>query len=89
MKKGDKSSLNKYIALGLSGAVVFAAIVFLTTLAGLLFNLFPETLSLISDIYGWIGYDVTWFGLILGTIYGFIDGFIVFFVAGLLYKRFK
>lgn len=89
MKKDMKKKLDDSISFGFVGGILFGAIIFLMTLLGILFNFFPETLSLVSDWYGLIGYDVTPIGMLLGLIYGFIDGFILFFLSYLLYKRFK
>jgi len=85
VRKGDKR-INA-LSLGVAGGILGGAIILLTTLAGLLFGGFPEFLSLIADIYGFGAYDVTWFGVILGGIYGFIDCFIFFWLLGLLYNR--
>lgn len=85
MKKGDRR-INA-MTLGIAGGILGGVIILLSTLAGFLFKIFPEFLSLISDIYGFAGYDVTWFGVILGGIYGFIDCFIFFWLLGLLYNR--
>ncbi len=89
MKKEMKKKLNDCLSFGFVGGIVFGAIIFLMTLSGILFNLFPETLSLVADWYGLLGYDVTPLGMLLGLIYGFIDGFILFFVIYFLYKRLK
>ena len=75
--------------LGFAGGILIGAIIFLMTLSGILFNLYPQMLSIISDAYGWLGYDVTPFGMVLGAIYGFIDGFIFFFLLGILYNRMR
>ena len=77
------------VNLGFAGGILGGAIVLLMTLAGILFRALPETLSLVADIYGWIGYDVTIFGSILGAIYGFIDCFIFFWLLALLYNRMR
>lgn len=87
MKKGSGKSKINPIRLGFAGGILGGVIILLMTLSGLLFNSFPEFLSLIADIYGFAGYDVTWFGVILGGIYGFIDCFIFFCLFGLLYNR--
>ncbi len=86
MVKRGKKKINA-TNLGFAGGILGGAIILLTTLGGILFNLYPEFLSLIADLYGFIGYDVTWFGVILGGIYGFIDCFIFFWLLGVLYNR--
>jgi len=84
-KKGGLHEVN----FGLAGGIISGACIFLMTLAYLLFGVFPESLSLVQDFYGILGYDVTWFGLFLGTIYGFIDGFILLWVFALIYNRLR
>lgn len=88
MKRRETKGLNA-INLGFAGGILGGAIVLLTTLCGVIFpKLFTGFLNLIiQDIYGFIGYDVTWFGVILGGIYGFIDCFIFFWLLALLYNR--
>lgn len=73
--------------LGVAAGILGGAYILLMTFSGILFNWYPQTLSLIADWYGLIGYDVTIFGAILGTVYGFIDCFIFFWLLGLLYNR--
>ena len=84
-KRGDKR-INA-ITFGLAGGILGGAIILLSTLAGVLFSAFPQFLSLIADFYGFGGYDVTWFGVILGGVYAFIDCFIFFWLLGILYNR--
>ena len=86
MKKRGNPKINA-LNLGFAGGILGGAILLLMTLAGLLFKAFPEILSLMADIYGFAGYDITWFGVILGGIYGFIDCFIFFWLLALLYNR--
>ncbi|MCA9487794.1 MAG: hypothetical protein KC516_02420 [Nanoarchaeota archaeon] len=88
-KKRRRSSGNKVNAVnfGYAGGIFFGAVILLMTLAGIIFRLFPETLSLVADWYGWLGYDVTIFGAILGAIYGFIDGFVFLWIVAKLYNR--
>lgn len=77
------------VNLGFAGGILGGAIILLMTLSGVFFRSFPESLSLVVDIYGWIGYDVTIFGAILGAIYGFIDCFIFFWLLVLLYNKMR
>ena len=87
MKKRRNAKGLNAVNLGFAGGILGGAIVLLTTICGILFNKYPEFLSLIADIYGILRYDVTWFGAILGGIYGFIDCFIFFWLLALLYNR--
>jgi len=84
VKKYQKlDSLN----FGFSGGIVFGACILILTFLGITTTLFPQTLSLIADMYGWIGYDITPFGIVLGTIYGFIGGFVCFWLIALIYNK--
>jgi len=75
------------INLGVAAGILGGTVLLLTTMAGILFRAFPEFLSLMQDIYGFAGYDITWFGVVLGGIYGFVDCFIFFWLLALLYNR--
>jgi len=88
-RKDPKIRYFNEVNFGISGGIISGACIFLMTLGYLLFGFFPESLSLVQDIYGKLGYDVNWFGLFLGAIYGFIDGFIIFWVFSLIYNRLR
>ncbi|MBT4376844.1 hypothetical protein HOD29_05725 [archaeon] len=89
MKKDKRKEMKlNPIKLGFAGGVIFGACAFLMTVAGILFNLYPELISIIADYYGFLGYDMTFFGALLGGVYAFIDGFIFFWLLGWLYNRF-
>jgi hypothetical protein len=78
--------------LGLAGGIIFAVCIFLITLCGILFNWFSIPLNTMIGSYGFLGkfgYDISVFGLLLGTIYGFIEGFLFFWVLGGLYNRLR
>jgi len=94
IKRGTKFLENKINAfgLGLAGGILVGACVLLMTLCGILFNWFSVPLNLMVGSYGFLGrlsYDVSIFGLFVGTIYSFIEGFIFFWILGLLYNRLK
>jgi len=71
---------------GIAGGLLFAIIFFLVTLSGRLFGSFGEVLNVLLGIYGNLGYDVTYFGIIIGTVYGFITGFVLFYLYSWLHK---
>ena len=74
---------------GLAGGKICALVVFLTTLAGL-YNIlggFPMWNLFIFDIYGKLGFSISWGGAILGAIYSFIDGFILTVLFAWIYNR--
>ena len=73
----------------LAAAIVIAAIVFLTTLMSIwgFFGTFPLITAIITEIYGTVGYSVTFLGALLGAIYTFIDTFIITFIFAWLYNK--
>lgn len=80
------------LGLGLAGGILVGACIFLITLCGILFNWFSIPLNTMIGSYGFLGrlgYDVSLFGLLIGTIYGFIEGFVFFLVLGSLYNRLR
>ena len=89
MAKKQKS--HKLIAwkFALAAAIVVAAIIFITTIMSIwgIFGSFPMLTSLISDIYGPVGYSVTFLGAIIGAIFSFIDTFIITFIFAWLYNK--
>jgi len=78
------------VKFGLAGGILTALCVATTTLAGIYgwMGGFSMWNSIIIDIYGNLGYNITWAGLLLGAIYGFIDGFIATWIFALIYNKF-
>ena len=76
------------LKFGWAGGKVTGLMVALTTIAGIygIMGGFPLFNGLIADIYGTLGYTVSWLGVLLGAIYGFIDGFIFFGLMAWLYN---
>ena len=75
--------------LGIAGGKVCALVVFLTTLAGL-YNILgglPMLNLFLLDIYGKLGFNLSWGGAILGAIYSFVDGFILTALFAWIYNR--
>ncbi len=95
VKKSDRSSrvsrkkvfakLNS-VKLGLAGGIIFAVCVLATTIVGMYLGKFPQWIGMLLDIYGFLGYTVNWFGAVLGAVYGFVDGFVFFWLLGVLYN---
>jgi hypothetical protein len=84
MKKRDPKETSA-LSTGIFLAIIFLAI----SLLGKFLNLFPETINLLMDLYGGIGYDLTYFGILLGIVYGFITGFILCWFYNLIYTKLK
>jgi len=74
------------VRFGVACGVIAAIIVALTTIAGI-FGAVPNWIRLLTDCYGFVGYNTSAIGVILGAIYAFIDGFIIAGVFALLYNR--
>jgi len=74
------------LKFGLAGGITAGICVALTTILGI-FELFPEYNSLIVSIYGFLGYSISWLGVLLGAIYGFLDGFILVIIFAWIYNK--
>jgi hypothetical protein len=64
------------LRFGIAGGITTGICVAFLTILGV-YGLFPEFNNLIISIYGFLGYSLSWIGVFLGAIYGFIDGFIL------------
>ena len=90
MAKKEKSPKLVAWKFALAAAIVVAAMVFITTIMSIwgILGSFPMLTSLIADIYGTVGYSVTFTGAILGAIFSLIDSFIITFIFAWLYNKF-
>ncbi len=73
-------------ALGLSFGIVWAGVVFLTTLLSVPTGYGRGFLELLTSLYP--GYSVTWAGSVIGLVYAFADGFICALIFGAIYNAF-
>lgn len=73
--------------IAISGGIFMAIILFLLTLGGKLFGLFSQTLNIFLDLFGKLGYNVSYFGIILSLVYGFVLGFILSWLYTYIYSR--
>lgn len=73
--------------IAISGGLFGALILFLLTVGGKFFGLFSQTLNIFLDLFGKIGYNVSYFGLLLSIIYGFVLGFILFYIYAFIYSK--
>jgi len=74
------------VKFGLACGIVSGVFIALTTL----FSLYGyATLwgNLIEDIYGFMGYSISWIGVLIGAIYGFIDGFVMTSIFAWIYNK--
>lgn len=72
--------------IGISGGIFFGVLFLVLTFFGKLFQIFSQPLNILLDVYGKIGYDVSYFGLVLGVVYGFVTGFIFFAFFAWIYN---
>ena len=76
------------VKFALAGGIATAICVLITSLFYLLFGIGGMWIALIRDIYGFFGYNPTsFFGIILGTIYSFVDGFILTLIFAVIYNK--
>jgi hypothetical protein len=74
---------------GLAGGKICALVVFITVLSGL-YNVlggFPMLNLFILDMYGRLGFSISWAGAIIGAVYAFVDGFILAALFAWVYNR--
>jgi len=88
MKKSvNKKKSMKLDALrfGLAGGIVSALCVGVSTILGL-FGYYQIHNSMIIEMYGMIGYGQSWVGVLIGSVYGFVDGFFIVWIFALIYN---
>lgn len=90
-KKNGNNSPEKFgklniLKFGIAGGITTGICVAFTTILGI-YGLFPEYNNLIISIYGVLGYSISWVGILLGAIYGFIDGFILTAIFAWVYNK--
>lgn len=79
------TKLNK-LKFGIAGGITAGICIAFTTILGI-YGFFPEYNNLIISIYGFLGYSISWIGVFLGAIYGFIDGFILAGIFAWVYNK--
>ncbi|MBU3923957.1 MAG: hypothetical protein KJ592_03510 [Nanoarchaeota archaeon] len=85
-KKSQKITPWKFAT---AAASTVAILIFITTIVALtnLIGPLPIITSLISEMYGMLGYSTSIIGAILGAIYGFIDTFISAYIFAWIYNK--
>lgn len=71
--------------LGLAGGILWGVAMFLMTLANIFFGYGGLWLGLMANVYP--GYDVSYFGSLVGLVYGFVDGFVGLYLLAWLYNK--
>ena len=84
--------IEKYVRLnpwklGVGVGFSIALFIFVITLVVMIFpNENIEHTSFVEDLYGFLGYEVNLVGAVLGSLYGFFDGFGITVVAVWIYN---
>ena len=74
-------------ALGLACGIMSGVVVAVMTFTNVLWGYPGSYMGLLSDIYRW-GYDVnSYWGILAGLIYGFIDGYVGGIIFAWLYNK--
>ena len=84
--KRVKNKTIQYLDNAFNGGIIFSTLFLIITLLGKIGLL---KLNFLFDTYGKLGYDISFFGILLGIIYGFITGFILFFSYSILKNSIK
>lgn len=85
---GSKFSKLNCLSFGFATGKILALVVFVMTIGGMYGVLggFPLWNALFFDMYGAIGFRLSWMGAILGAIYAFIDGFVLGWLFAKIYN---
>jgi len=75
------------IKLGISGGLLWGLCMFICTVLAIYFGYSTKFLNIMADIYP--GYTTSWWGAIIGFVYGFFDGFIGLFLLAWIYNKLK
>ncbi len=71
---------------GLAGGIISAICISLCTIVSI-FGYSDIQSSIMMDMYSIFGYSTSWLGVLLGGIYGFLDGFFMVWIFALIYNR--
>lgn len=71
--------------IAMTGGIIWAVALFLTTLAGVFFGYARVFLEVVASIYP--GFSISIAGSIIGLIYGFFDVFIGVYIFAWIYKK--
>ncbi len=73
-------------AFGLAFGIIWAIVIFVLGVIGIWSDWCDDFLRVMSSIY--VGYKAGWGGAFIGLIWGFVDGFIGFWLIALVYNAF-
>jgi len=75
--KKQKYDIEKF---AMTGGIFLAFIFLLITVFAKFFQIFSSLANTLLDIYGSLGYDISYFGMFLGVIYGFVTGYLLWVI---------
>ena len=77
------------VKFGVACGIVSAFVVIITALAGVyeIMGGFPVWNAIIFDVYGMIGFRVSWLGALFGGMAAFLDGFVLGALFSWLYNK--
>lgn len=71
--------------LGIAGGILWSICLFICTILAMYTGYAKEFLNIMISIYP--GYSISWFGSIIGLVYGFFDAFIGLFLLAWIYNK--
>jgi hypothetical protein len=78
MKKRRNNFLKKdHTKAGITGGILFAIVLLVLSMLSKYLSLFDGFTNFFLDLFSEFGYDLHWWGLILGVIYSFITGYVL------------
>ncbi len=72
---------------GIAGGIIWGVTVFICTLLAIYTGYSETFLAILQSVYP--GYHISLLGSFVGLIYGFLDGFLGFFLLAWLYNKIK
>lgn len=72
-------------SLGISGGILWGLGMSFCTIIAIYTGYSPNFLNLMADIYP--GYTISWLGILVGFIYGFLDAFFGLFLLAWIYNK--
>lgn len=67
-------------------AIFFSVLTLFVSIISKYTSSLGEITNILMDLFGSIGYDLTFFGILLGIIYSFILGFIIGYLYSTIYN---
>jgi len=72
------------LRLGVAAGIVWGLCIFICTILAMYIGYSIQFLNIMADIYP--GFTITWWGSLVGLLYGFLDAFVGFFLIAWIYN---